>query len=444
MSARLIQATCKRKNKGAIASRYGRTGLNFPKIRVEVMEGKYDEFLTMFYAVVKKQHYVSPEDILKDTKKGIDQYEEVKSKEEEDDDLEKEKDGSPNKLDDIPLAWSSKKLLGFIVIQKSIEVDPDKVRAIQEMPTPSTENQVRGFLGRLNYISRFISHMTATCGAIFKLLRKDQGCIWTEDFQKDFNNIKEYLLKPPILSPLVEIRPLIVYLIVLEESMGCVLGQQDETGRKEHVIYYLSKKFTNYESRRIARWKMLLSEYDIEYRIQKAIKRSILADHLAHHPIDDYHSNRFDFPDEDVMYLKAKDYGEPLPEEGPYPRSQWGLVFDGVINAYGNGLVAIIIIPHGSYIPFTARLMSESLVFNQIQGESETRHPGLIPYKDNARRLLTFFIKVVFHHILREKNYMMDALDTFSSMYKVNRWNEAPSIRIIHLDMLAHVFAVSL
>lgn len=31
--------------------------------------------------------------------------------------------------------------------------------------------------------------------------------------------------------------------------MGCVLGQYDESGRKEHVIYYLSKKFTDYESR---------------------------------------------------------------------------------------------------------------------------------------------------------------------------------------------------
>ena len=91
--------------------------------------------------------------------------------------------------------------------------------------------------------------MTATCGPIFKLLRKDQGCVWTEDFQKAFDNIKEYLLEPHILSPLVEGRPLIMYLTVLEESMGCVLGHQDEIGRKEHVIYYLSKKFTDYEYR---------------------------------------------------------------------------------------------------------------------------------------------------------------------------------------------------
>jgi hypothetical protein len=117
------------------------------------------------------------------------------------------------------------------------------------MPAPQTEKQVRGFLGRLNYISRFISHMTATCGPIFKLLRKNQEIVWTEDCQRAFDSIKKYLIEPPILIPPVEGRPLIMYLTVLEDSMGCVLGQQDETGRKEHAIYYLSKKFTDCESR---------------------------------------------------------------------------------------------------------------------------------------------------------------------------------------------------
>jgi len=44
----------------------------------------------------------------------------------------------------------SGKLLGFIVSQRGIEVDPDKVRAILEKPHPRTEKEVRGFLGRLN------------------------------------------------------------------------------------------------------------------------------------------------------------------------------------------------------------------------------------------------------------------------------------------------------
>jgi hypothetical protein len=177
--------------------------------------------------------------------------------------------------------------------------------------------------------------MTAICAPIFKLLRKDQSYDWTKDCQKAFDSIKEYLLEPLILSPPVEGRPLVMYLIVLDESMGCVLGQQDGFGKEKYAIYYLSKKFTDCETRysmqektccplawaakhlrqymlnhttwliskmdpikyifeklaltgRIACWQMLLSEYDIEYRSQKAIKGSVLADHLAHQPIEDY------------------------------------------------------------------------------------------------------------------------------------------------------------
>jgi hypothetical protein len=117
--------------------------------------------------------------------------------------------------------------------------------------------------------------------------------------------------------------------------MGCVLGQHDETGRKERVIYYLSKKFTKCESRytvieklycaltwvakrlhqymlyhttwliskldplryiyekpylssRIARWKVLLVEYDIVYMTRKTVKGSVIADHLADHAMEDY------------------------------------------------------------------------------------------------------------------------------------------------------------
>ena len=50
-----------------------------------------------------------------------------------------------------------------------------------EMPTPKTEKEVRGFLGRLNYIARFISHLTATCEPIFKLLKKDQVVRWNDE-----------------------------------------------------------------------------------------------------------------------------------------------------------------------------------------------------------------------------------------------------------------------
>ena len=81
----------------------------------------------------------------------------------------------------------SGKLLGFVVSDKGIQVDPAKVKAIQEMPAPKTEKEARGFLGRLNYIARFISHLTATCEPIFKLLKKDQVVRWNDECQATFD-----------------------------------------------------------------------------------------------------------------------------------------------------------------------------------------------------------------------------------------------------------------
>lgn len=73
--------------------------------------------------------------------------------------------------------------------------------------------------------------------------------MWNDDCQEGFEKIKKYLQEPPILRPPVSGRPLIMYFTVLDESMGCVLGQHDDTVHKEHAIYYLSKKFTDCETK---------------------------------------------------------------------------------------------------------------------------------------------------------------------------------------------------
>jgi len=138
----------------------------------------------------------------------------------------------------------SGKLLGFIVSQKGIEVDPKKVKVILEMPKPRTKRQVQGFLGRLNYIVRFISQLTAICESLFKLLHKNQSVRWNEDCQEAFGRIKQCLMNPHVLMSPVPGRPLILYMKILDESMGCMLGQHDESRKRERAVYYLSKKFT--------------------------------------------------------------------------------------------------------------------------------------------------------------------------------------------------------
>ena len=63
----------------------------------------------------------------------------------------------------------AEKLLGFIVSRRGIELDPSKIKAIQNLPPPKTRKEVMSFLGMLNYISRFIAQSTVVCESIFKL-----------------------------------------------------------------------------------------------------------------------------------------------------------------------------------------------------------------------------------------------------------------------------------
>ena len=68
---------------------------------------------------------------------------------------------------------TSGKLLGHIVNERGIEVDSKKIKSILDIPTLRTEREVRGFLGRLQYINHFIARLIGICEPIFRLLRKN-------------------------------------------------------------------------------------------------------------------------------------------------------------------------------------------------------------------------------------------------------------------------------
>ena len=67
---------------------------------------------------------------------------------------------------------------------------------------------------------------------------------------------------------------------------------------------------------------------------------------------DDYQPMKFEFPDEDIIYIW--DCNIPGPKEGPEPESWWMRVFDGASNALGNGVGAAITSPEGFHTPLTA------------------------------------------------------------------------------------------
>ncbi|XP_027364342.1 uncharacterized protein LOC113871444 [Abrus precatorius] len=171
---------------------------------------------------------------------------------------------------------------------------------------------------------------------------------------------------------------------------------------------------------RIARWQVLLLEYDIVYITQKAIKGSALADFLAHQPVNDYQSIQYEFPDENIMAL--------FNEKESSAKDEWVRMFDGASNALGHRIGAILNSPKKQYIPIATILSFDctnniaeyeacamgiqaaieskikilevygdsALVMHQLKGEWETRDVKLIPYQAYIRELVEYFDEITF------------------------------------------------
>ena len=86
---------------------------------------------------------------------------------------------NPNKC---TFGVTSRKLLGHMVSERGIEVDPDKIKAILDMLVSRIEKDIRGFLRRLQYISCCIARLTNICEPVFHLLRKNQPTVWNDDY----------------------------------------------------------------------------------------------------------------------------------------------------------------------------------------------------------------------------------------------------------------------
>ena len=67
---------------------------------------------------------------------------------------------------------SSRKFLGFMVSQREIEANPEKVRAILKMSSPKTVKEVQSLTGKVVALNRFVSKATEKCLPFFKTLKK--------------------------------------------------------------------------------------------------------------------------------------------------------------------------------------------------------------------------------------------------------------------------------
>eukprot|EP00261_Vitis_vinifera_P026846 XP_010660447.1 PREDICTED: uncharacterized protein LOC104881573 [Vitis vinifera] len=311
------------------------------------------------------------------------------------------------------------------------------------MPALRTEREIRGFLGILQYINRFIARLTDICEPIFHLLRKSQPTVWDDDCQHAFEKIKECLLSSSVLVPPTPGRPLLLYLSISEIATRKLRQYVTEYSilvvSRLDPLRYLFDMFIL--TSRLMKWLVLLKEFDIQYITQKSVKGSIVTNHLASLPVSDEKPVDDDFPDEQYVSVTSI--------------AGWRLYFDGFANQSGFGIGILLISPQGYHIPRSVRLAffdhhqlmnnvveyeacitgleialdlgvrqleihrDSNLVIQQTQGIWRTRDEKLKPYHAYLDLLVDRFEELRYIHLPRAKNQFDDALATLAFVIEI-------------------------
>ncbi|KAI4370917.1 hypothetical protein MLD38_019209 [Melastoma candidum] len=147
--------------------------------------------------------------------------------------------------------------LGYIISDKGLAPDPEKVRAIIEWPTPMSITEVRSFHGLASFYRRFIKNFSSVMSPLTECLKKE-NFEWTSSAAKAFEHVKSLMSSAPILA-----LPDFDKLFVLEcdaskKGIGAVLTQDGKP------VEFFSEKLSDAKQR--------YSTYDLEFY---ALVRSI-------------------------------------------------------------------------------------------------------------------------------------------------------------------------
>ncbi|XP_070029123.1 uncharacterized protein [Nicotiana sylvestris] len=201
---------------------------------------------------------------------------------------------------------------------------------------------------------------------------------------------------------------------------------------------------------KLAKWQIFLSEFDIVYVMQKAIKGQALADHLGENTLEEeYEPFTTYFLDEEVLFA-----GEDIAK--PYPR--WRMFFDGATNFKGVGIGAVLIYELGQHYPASAKIRirmavnmnikvllvigDSDLLIHQVQGEWTTKNVKILSYLNCVNEFCKKFTKIEFKRVSRIQNEFVNALATLSSMIQHPDKNYIDPIKIEVQDQHVYYFHV--
>ena len=116
--------------------------------------------------------------------------------------------------------------LGFVVSSEGLRVDVEKIRAIQEWPTPTSVNHIQSFHGLASFYRRFVRDFSSIVAPLTEITRKSTPFVWGVAQEKAFTKLKEVLTTAPLLALPDFTRPFKVECDASGIGVGGVLMQE--------------------------------------------------------------------------------------------------------------------------------------------------------------------------------------------------------------------------
>uniref|UniRef100_A0A2N9F6A6 RNase H type-1 domain-containing protein n=1 Tax=Fagus sylvatica TaxID=28930 RepID=A0A2N9F6A6_FAGSY len=313
----------------------------------------------------------------------------------------------------------SDKFLGFMVSQRGIEANPDKIKAILEMQPPKTTKEVQRLTGRLAALNRFMSRSTDKCLPFFKTLKK--AFEWTDECQQAFEELKRYLTKPPLLSPSKQGEELYLYLAVSPTAVSSALIREEE--RRQLLVYYTSRALRGAEERYPSMEKLAFALVTAARKLRPYFQAHTIV-LLTNHPLRKA-MNKPDAAGRLIQWSSTRDSGGvgivlKLPE-GDTIKQAVRLQYPTTNNeAEYEALLARLKMAKILGATELDVLSDSQLVVGQVNGDYEAKEGRMQQYLHLVRHQIGQFREVRLSRIPREQNTGADQLAKSASSSTAN------------------------
>ncbi|XP_056695059.1 uncharacterized protein [Spinacia oleracea] len=299
----------------------------------------------------------------------------------------------------------SGKFLGFLVSERGIDANPDKVDAIMNLPEPGCIKDVQKLTGRMAALTRFISKSADRSLPFFNVLKQNKKFKWGETekaafeahtvaavliIEKDKTQIPVYFVSHILQE--AETR----YSLIEKLGLAVLIAARklrpyfDAHGIQVLTNYPLEKAMQKMDtSGRLLKWAIELSEFHMEYRPRMAIKAQALSD-----------------------FIVEASYQEEEIKEG-----KWEVAVDGSVTKSGAGAGVIVTSPEGDQFEYAIKFSFQA---SNNEAEYEAAIAGIqICATAGARRLtLTTDSQLVANQFSGEYETKEDSMKRYAEKLK--------------------------